>query len=517
MPRKKKKVEELIHNTDIGTIEEQRKALTEASNKSFNLLKYYPSVCKTIDKLGKGPYWTNDCQELSHNLRWNTMSNKFPNHAILKWSKESTNPKCMRPCSKIFIDRKIKEIPLKFDESRNMPNEVKSYSYNIRSRSLRRVLKIWWCISVSIYNSTLIEIRRRKVAKEPINKIAIRKVMLNMYREQIQQYHMPDSTAQYSIYECMAACKAADHVNNVKRRNNDLKGAITVNHLSKEGFIYPKNTEALLRSHVCKKKDNETNAEYEAKIDKIVKGFKIKHLKYETDSYCKVTFNRRTSKCKLVVPIKCEEHIDLRDKIECVADHTIFCDPGVSPYIAGVDTSLTSTFYGVNYVSKCSNLLYVSDNLISKATKTERYYERICLFKAAARYRLKVRNILSNMQWQICNDLTKKYRYIFLPKINTQDMVKNTDLPSTVKRAIMTASMYQFRLKLIQKCKERGNTLILCKEAWTTKTCSSCGSINKDIKAKKFYECVNPYCGLKAHRDLNAAKNIMLRQCILKI
>jgi putative transposase len=43
-------------------------------------------------------------------------------------------------------------------------------------------------------------------------------------------------------------------------------------------------------------------------------------------------------------------------------------------------------------------------------------------------------------------------------------------------------------------------------EAWTSKTCSNCGKVNKDLKlSDRVYECS---CGLVLDRDLNAARNI---------
>ena len=43
-------------------------------------------------------------------------------------------------------------------------------------------------------------------------------------------------------------------------------------------------------------------------------------------------------------------------------------------------------------------------------------------------------------------------------------------------------------------------------EAWTSKTCSNCGTIKKDLKlSDRVYECS---CGLVLDRDLNAARNI---------
>jgi putative transposase len=47
-------------------------------------------------------------------------------------------------------------------------------------------------------------------------------------------------------------------------------------------------------------------------------------------------------------------------------------------------------------------------------------------------------------------------------------------------------------------------------EAYTTKICSNCGQQNF-VGVSKIYRCSNSDCSYTADRDMNAAKNIMLR------
>jgi putative transposase len=46
-------------------------------------------------------------------------------------------------------------------------------------------------------------------------------------------------------------------------------------------------------------------------------------------------------------------------------------------------------------------------------------------------------------------------------------------------------------------------------EAYTSKTCVVCGNIHHDLGSNEMFEC--PACGHVAARDLQAAKNVLLR------
>ncbi len=51
---------------------------------------------------------------------------------------------------------------------------------------------------------------------------------------------------------------------------------------------------------------------------------------------------------------------------------------------------------------------------------------------------------------------------------------------------------------------------------YTSRTCSESGTIRPKDRSETFM-CVNATCGLVCNRDLNAAKNIMIRYSTLQI
>ena len=67
--------------------------------------------------------------------------------------------------------------------------------------------------------------------------------------------------------------------------------------------------------------------------------------------------------------------------------------------------------------------------------------------------------------------------------------------------------MYAFRMKLEYKAKLAGKYCVAVNPANTSRTCSSCGYVDKmNRKSQSEFECTS--CGFFANADLNAAINI---------
>lgn len=83
-------------------------------------------------------------------------------------------------------------------------------------------------------------------------------------------------------------------------------------------------------------------------------------------------------------------------------------------------------------------------------------------------------------------------------------MMKNKHLAKTVSQQ----KFYEFRTKLATKSKQNNIELRVVDRFYpSSKTCSGCGSIKKDLKLKdRVYKCS---CGLIIDRDLNASINLV--------
>ena len=106
---------------------------------------------------------------------------------------------------------------------------------------------------------------------------------------------------------------------------------------------------------------------------------------------------------------------------------------------------------------------------------------------------------------KMVNEITRtKLKYITIEDLKVSNMIKNKHL----SKAIQEQNFFSIRTKLINKCKERNIELRLVDTFYrSSKTCSCCGSIKKDLKlSDRIYKCCN--CGLEIDRDYNASLNL---------
>ena len=123
----------------------------------------------------------------------------------------------------------------------------------------------------------------------------------------------------------------------------------------------------------------------------------------------------------------------------------------------------------------------------------------------------KLHDTVSNLHNQTAAYLSKTYKTVLLPEFGISKMLKETTLSSNVKRELMSLRFYDFKQKLNHLCSMNNSKLIIVSEAYTTRTCTQCGTLNNNIKGKKTFECEK--CHLIIDRDINASRNILLKRC----
>jgi len=109
--------------------------------------------------------------------------------------------------------------------------------------------------------------------------------------------------------------------------------------------------------------------------------------------------------------------------------------------------------------------------------------------------------------WQTISYLTKNYRNIILPPFRTKEM--RGPLGSLTNRNIDNYRHYCFKTRMITKCRERGNSLHIRGEEYTSKTCGNCGQIKYSLGSSKRFDCGK--CGWSFDRDANGARNTMIK------
>ena len=132
-----------------------------------------------------------------------------------------------------------------------------------------------------------------------------------------------------------------------------------------------------------------------------------------------------------------------------------------------------------------------SANIEKQIVKIQRIYQTLT-------------NIRVDYENKIINEIVKrKPSFIVLEDLNVRGMMKNRHL----SKAIAAQRLSYFRTKLTAKAKEYGIAVRIVDRFYpSSKKCSKCGRIKKDLKLKdRIYHCE---CGFEIDRDLNAAINL---------
>lgn len=115
-------------------------------------------------------------------------------------------------------------------------------------------------------------------------------------------------------------------------------------------------------------------------------------------------------------------------------------------------------------------------------------------------------NIRKNYLYQTTTEIiSREPMFIVLESLNVQGMMKNRHL----SKAIQQQNLYEFKRQIEYKCLWN-NIRFVQADKWypSSKTCSECGSIKKNLKlSDREYVCTE--CGCVIDRDFNASINLM--------
>ena len=99
--------------------------------------------------------------------------------------------------------------------------------------------------------------------------------------------------------------------------------------------------------------------------------------------------------------------------------------------------------------------------------------------------------------------IKQKPSYITIEDLAVSNLMKNKHL----SKAIASQKFFELKTKLMSKCKQNNIELRIVDRFYSSsKTCSQCGKVKKDLKlSDRIYKC---NCGLTIDRDLNASINL---------
>jgi len=116
-------------------------------------------------------------------------------------------------------------------------------------------------------------------------------------------------------------------------------------------------------------------------------------------------------------------------------------------------------------------------------------------------------NRIEDYHWKLSHWLLRRYRTILVPRLyvskNTCPLVREGQ-----KHMKHCAFVDRLKCKMLEY---KGRRVVECKEYYTSKTCGKCGWINRGLGSSDVFECKE--CGVRIGRDLNGARNILIRCC----
>jgi putative transposase len=216
-----------------------------------------------------------------------------------------------------------------------------------------------------------------------------------------------------------------------------------------------------------------------------------------------------------------------------IEDGILAIDPGVRTFAASYSPSGKTFEWGSKDIGRLYRLCLCMDKIQSKTTKkyvehknkASQYEWRTIPMRARLRYkmrramrrmRFKMRNLVDELHKKLVLWIVRHFKFVLYPDFSSKGMVQRIHrrIGSKTVRNMLTWSHGRFKQRLLNKTREHPwCNVIVCDEHYTSMTCGRCGFLHRKLGSNKTFAC--PRCHAVMDRDLNAARNILLRYVTL--
>jgi putative transposase len=205
--------------------------------------------------------------------------------------------------------------------------------------------------------------------------------------------------------------------------------------------------------------------------------------------------------------------IEYTDNLEMPTNEGIGIDLGIKDLAICSNKSIYKNINKTKEVKRLKKKRRRLQRQISKKyylNKEGRSYKKTSNIIKSEKKLLKLNHRLTNIRHNYLHQITtdiinRKPMFIVLESLNVVGMMKNKNLA----KAIQEQCFYEFYRQIQYKC-NWNNIKFIEADKWypSSKTCSECGSIKKQLKlSEREYVCEE--CGCVIDRDLNASINLM--------
>ena len=125
--------------------------------------------------------------------------------------------------------------------------------------------------------------------------------------------------------------------------------------------------------------------------------------------------------------------------------------------------------------------------------------------RSTAQTHLKIARQRRDFHFKTAKQYTEQYQMIAVEKLQLLNMTQNHSLA----KSIMDASWGAFLDILSEKAERAGHAVLRVNPRFTSQKCHKCGEIVQKSLSVRTHIC--PFCGYVADRDVDAAKNILLK------
>ena len=249
---------------------------------------------------------------------------------------------------------------------------------------------------------------------------------------------------------------------------------------------------------------------------RILGKMKIKEPELITEDHSDSRLVKEHGAWYIVVPVKLERKTRETSENQGRGD-VVALDPGVRSFLTYFSENGCFGRIGVGFQRLVDVSLKIdhlqSKYALAKNAKDRKRVRR--LYRLIGKKRLRLIHLADELHWKAANFLVRNFSVIILPTYCTSEMVRKPKkegdrkrkFDEGIARAMLSLGFYKFSERLANKCAEYGVKLIRCCEAYTSQTNSFTGESLPNLKKKKWFS----YNGFAVERDLNGARNILLR------
>ena len=328
------------------------------------------------------------------------------------------------------------------------------------------IIKEWFDLYRYVYNETLLYIKNNKLGSFYNIRPIIKQSFNDNIKQRIAKCHVPSHTLDNAIHDVIKAYKSSFALHKGKKHfriRYKKKKSLNTIVLEKSAFSKVKNQFSQYLG-VIKSDHSLIGVDHDCKL--MFKGDKL-------ILYCPVDIEKKTCNGKVTI---CSLDPGIR------TFQTVYCDDG-SVYTFG------------------NNVNTVINPMIDKINKSKNRKHKRRLID-------KLKHRIEDLHWKTANSLCKLSTNILIGNMSTVGILRN-NLTSKTKSIANYLSHYTFRQRLKAKCEEYNVEFMEVDESYTSKTCGWCGNLNNKLGSSKVFNC--PSCGITVDRDINGARNIMIK------